>query len=145
MMTNDGTVLSERTTARTRIQIAQPETAQRPAQRRILREADRLFRQGVSAREFIDEIYGEEGVVERLLPRDGDQVEFEQTDEGRQVRALLAGLIDNQNGNAFPGDHTKVITVRIPATVHRLLKEEAHKRQTSLNKLVVGRALLTMV
>ena len=53
------------------------------------------------------------------------------------VARLRGGNADYQNGR----EPTRVITVRLPKSLHESLRDEAHQRNTSMNKLCISKLL----
>lgn len=68
--------------------------------------------------------------------------EYEQSEEYQQIQLMLAKLrergTDTSNTSKEP---TRVITVRMPKSLHEALRAEAHDRHTSMNKLCISKLL----
>jgi predicted HicB family RNase H-like nuclease len=92
---------------------------------------------------FHREILGPEGIVHKLFPGADDRRAFERTDEYREIQRLLNQLRENRPpaGEKEHGEPTKVITVRLPESVHHILLKEAESFQTSLNQLCITKLL----
>ena len=56
---------------------------------------------------------------------------------------MLAKLRERSVGTPVPDDlePTRVITVRLPKSLHEALRAEAHERRTSMNKLCISKLL----
>ncbi len=68
--------------------------------------------------------------------------QFEQTDEYQRIQQMLAKLRESDADlPGGPREPTRVITVRLPKSLHESLKSEAHERHTSMNKLCISKLL----
>ena len=54
---------------------------------------------------------------------------------------MLAKLREKNRSQAENIEPTRVITVRLPKSLHESLKSEAHDKQTSMNKLCISKLL----
>ena len=90
---------------------------------------------------FYREILGLNGVVHHTFPFQESLVEFEKTDIYREIQHMLARLRRQGPVPADPEDPTKVITVRLPKSLHEALRVEAHEHHTSMNKLCITKLL----
>lgn len=107
----------------------------------VIRIAQDLYRQSPDWVAFFREILGLTGVVRRAFPTSEELVAFEQTDEYAEIQAMLANL--RKTGPLPPDEEepTRVITVRMPRSLHESLRAEAHDRKTSMNKLCISKLL----
>ena len=68
--------------------------------------------------------------------------QFEQTPEYQRIQQMLAKLRENDADlPGGPREPTRVITVRLPKSLHESLRAEAHDRHTSMNKLCISKLL----
>ncbi len=107
----------------------------------VHRVASELFRQSPDWVTFFREVLGVDGVVRRLFESPSDLTALEQTAEYQEIQQMLAKLREN---GAAPDDNnepTRVITVRMPKSLHESLRTEAHERRTSMNKLCISKLL----
>lgn len=123
-----------------------PAAPARPAQQRceeVLRVAGEMFRQSPDWVTFLREVLGVGGAARKLFPSPEELAWFEQTEEYAEIQQMLAQL-RTQIVPTTSGDDkepTRVITVRLPKTLHELLRKEAHERSTSMNKLCISKLL----
>ncbi len=110
----------------------------------VLRVADEMFQQSPDWVTFFREILGLEGVVRRAFPSPELLCRFEQTPEYGEIQTRLAKLRARGDFFANSREPTRVITVRLPKSLHESLRAEAHERHTSMNKLCISK-LLQMV
>jgi predicted HicB family RNase H-like nuclease len=108
----------------------------------VYRVAHELFRQDPDWVTFFREVLGLEGVVRRAYPNPDEAARFEQTREYNEIQLMLAKLRERglQNKPTYQ-EPTRVITVRMPKSLHDSLRLEAHERRTSMNKLCIAKLL----
>ena len=87
---------------------------------------------------FFREVLGVDGLVRKLFVTSEEYAAFEKTDEYTEIQTMLARLRDRSGPEP---EVTRVITVRIPKSLHESLRDEAHERRTSLNQLCISKLL----
>lgn len=90
---------------------------------------------------FFREILGVEGVVRKMFPGAEELARFEQGTVYSEIQQMLAKLRDRSK---HPNENTepiRVITVRLPRSLHESLRFEAHERKTSMNQLCISKLL----
>lgn len=105
----------------------------------VLREAERLLELRPDWVRFYRDILGLDGVARRHFTTAEQMAAFEQTEEYQQVQKMLAFLREQPVSEAI--EQTKVITVRLPKSLHEALRDEAYHRRTSMNKLCISKLL----
>ena len=108
----------------------------------IIRIASELFEQGPDWVTFFREVLGLNGIIRQACPSAESLIAFEQTEQYQEILYMLAKL-RGQN-SAKPGatfEPTRVITVRLPKSLHESLRAEAHEKRTSMNKLCISKLL----
>lgn len=107
-----------------------------------LRIATELFRQGPDWVTFFREVLGVEGVTHRLFESPAEMLAFEQSPQYAEIQQMVAKLRERSNsGNDEKREPTRVITVRMPKSLHESLRAEAHTRRTSMNQLCISKLL----
>jgi predicted HicB family RNase H-like nuclease len=103
--------------------------------------ANNLYQQKPDWVGFFREVLGIDGIIRQAFPNQDDLAQFEKSREFDDIQLMLAKLRE-QNGSV-PGDKepTRVITVRLPKSLHESLRTEAHERHTSMNKLCISKLL----
>lgn len=109
-----------------------------------LRLASEMFRQQPDWVTFFREVLGVDGAVRKIFPNTGDLLAFEQTGEYAEIQQMVAKLREKSREPLDDREPTRVITVRLPKSLHESLRNEAHERKTSMNKLCISK-LLQMV
>ena len=104
------------------------------------RVAVALYEQDPDWVTFFREILGIGGVVRRLFPDDQTLLEFENTPEYAEIQSMLARL-RRKSDRGQNREPTRVITVRLPQSLHEALQAQAHLHRTSMNKLCISKLL----
>jgi predicted HicB family RNase H-like nuclease len=108
----------------------------------VFRIADEIFRQRPSWVTFFREVLGVDGIVRQVYNSPETLSQFEQTTEYQKIQQMLAKLRENDSDlPGGPREPTRVITVRLPKSLHESLRAEAHDRHTSMNKLCISKLL----
>ncbi len=90
---------------------------------------------------FYREVLGLRGVVRHTYPVRESLVEFEQTEAYEEIQHMLTKLREKGPVPANDEEPTRVITVRLPKSLHEALRVEAHEHHTSMNKLCISKLL----
>ena len=106
-----------------------------------LRVAGQMFEQDPDWVTFFREVLGVDGVVRRLFPSQEEIAAFEQSDAYTGIQNMVAELRRRRDGKPDDKEPTRVITVRLPQSLHQSLKVEARDRNTSMNKLCISKLL----
>ena len=108
----------------------------------VFRIADEIYRQRPSWVTFFREVLGVDGIVRQVYNSPEALSQFEQTPEYQRIQQMLAKLRENDADlPGGPREPTRVITVRLPKSLHESLRAEAHDRHTSMNKLCISKLL----
>jgi predicted HicB family RNase H-like nuclease len=108
----------------------------------VFRVANQLFSQEPDWVTFFREVLGVDGIVRRMYKDGPELAQFEQSEEYKNIQQMLAKLREkNGEPNGSPKEPTRVITVRMPKSLHEALKAEAHEMHTSMNKLCISKLL----
>ncbi len=118
------------------------ETTQMEASIREVRHvATERFKNGTNWVSFYREILGYNGLIDRLFPHAELRDQFEQTADYEDIQHLLAKLRDRHGQASQSDEPMRVITVRLPKSLHESLRFEAHHHKTSMNKLCISKLL----
>ena len=107
----------------------------------VLTVALNLHQQNPDWVTFFREVLGIEGVVRRAFPDAAERAEFETSAEYEEIQKLLTKLRERRGAPEKQTEATRVITVRIPKSMHESLIIEALHRRTSMNKLCISKLL----
>ncbi len=106
----------------------------------VYRRAYERFAQSSNWVKFYREVLGVGGIVRRAFPTREELAEFEKTEEFSKIQQMLAKLRE-QPVPWEAEEPTKVITVRLPKSLHDAIRAEAHEHQTSMNKLCISKLM----
>lgn len=109
--------------------------------REVLQVADNLYNQDPDWVTFFREVLGIDGIVRRKFPSFDALTKFEQTEEFDRIQKMLVKLREKRNASDPETEPTRVITVRLPKSMHEYLRTEAHDLRTSMNKLCISKLL----
>lgn len=90
---------------------------------------------------FFREVLGIEGLVRKAFPTFDELTEFEKSDEFDAIQHMLVKLREKKGSGDSDSEPTRVITVRLPKSMHEYLRTEAHDLRTSMNKLCISKLL----
>lgn len=92
---------------------------------------------------FFRETLGVNGAARSVFQTQDEYVKFEQSSEFAEIQKLVASLRTRRVGSK--NEPTRVITVRLPESLHEALKAEANDHNTSMNKLCISKLLQVLV
>ena len=109
--------------------------------REILQVAENLYRQDPDWVTFFREVVGIDGAVRKSFPSFEELTAFEQSEEFEAIQKMLVKLREKRTSSDPEAEPTRVITVRLPKSMHEYLRTEAHDLRTSMNKLCISKLL----
>lgn len=107
----------------------------------VLRVAESYYHKSSDWTAFFREVLGAEGIVRKTFSAGDDLEAFEHSREYSQIQQMLAKLRERKETQGDDAEPTRVITVRLPKSLHESLRKEAYSRQTSMNKLCISKLL----
>lgn len=107
----------------------------------IKQEAKQLYSLKPDWVTFYREILGLHGVVRHCFTTRVEIEAFEQSDAYHDILQMLAQLRQRGSVPAEDSEPTRVITVRLPKSMHETLRIEAFEHRTSMNKLCISKLL----
>ena len=123
-----------------------PAPPRMPEERRqeVFRIASELYKQQPDWVTFFRKVLGVEGIARKLFPSSQEMNALERSNEYFEIQQMLAKLRERGATPPDSSEPTRVITVRLPKSLHESLRTEAHEKRTSMNKLCISK-LLQMV
>ncbi len=106
----------------------------------VLRVAERLHAMEPDWVVFFSEMLGVDGHVQKMFPRKAALHAFECTPQYARIRELLDDLRSRQ-AEAPKRQSRRVVTVRMPRSLHETLKGEARRLGVSINQLCVTKLI----
>lgn len=107
----------------------------------VLEFAESRYRQNPDWVTFFREVLGVDGAARKTFPTYDELSTFEQSDEFDKIQKLLVKLREKRPSADTESEPTRVITVRLPKSMHESLRTEAHDLRTSMNKLCISKLL----
>jgi predicted HicB family RNase H-like nuclease len=107
----------------------------------IQQRAVELFEKDTDWATFFREVLGVNGIVHRTYYTPESLAEFEKTAQYQEIQGMLSKLREKNLQVPVSDEPTRVITVRLPKSLHEALRAEAHNRQTSMNQLCISKLL----
>lgn len=90
---------------------------------------------------FFREVLAVDGLARKLFPTDEEYSQFMTTSHYDQLLQMLTALRSRDLPENDPNDPQRMITVRLPKSLHEALCEEAGRLNISVNKLCISRLL----
>ncbi|TWU67698.1 toxin-antitoxin system HicB family antitoxin [Crateriforma conspicua] len=87
------------------------------------------------------ELLGTEGVCRKLFPHPDQMRYFETTDPYIEIQEMIAALRSQEVGKGGASEPERMITIRIPKSLHEALRMEADEQNLSINKLCITKLL----
>lgn len=109
--------------------------------REVFQKAYQLFSRKPDWVTFFRNILGVSGTVRRNYTNREEMARFEQTESYAQIQQMLTKLREGVSPSTEDAEPNRVITVRLPKSLHDLLREEAYEHRTSMNKLCISKLL----
>ena len=111
---------------------------------KVLNVARQLFQEKPDWVTFFRETLGVKGAARAVFPSQVDYVQFEQSKEFLDIQKMVASLRTRKAAGS-KNEPTRVITVRLPESLHEALKAEASDHNTSMNKLCISKLLQVLI
>ena len=112
---------------------------------KVLQVARELFQSKPDWVTFFRETLGVSGAARNVFPRQQDYVAFEKSREYSEIQNMVLALRNRKIPGSSGNEPTRVITVRLPESLHEALKAEASDHNTSMNKLCISKLLQVLV
>jgi predicted HicB family RNase H-like nuclease len=107
----------------------------------VLGVAERLHAVGPEWVIFFREVLGVDGIVRRTFNTPEALVRFECTPHYARIREMLDDLRDRERERPVERDAQRVVTVRMPSSLHETLKAEAEELRVSINTLCISKLI----
>ncbi len=107
----------------------------------ILDGAAEIFGVAPTWTAFYREVLGKQGSIRTLFPDQDDRAQFEECDQYFQIMEMLTTLRSRDLPENDPTEPQRMITIRLPMTLHDAVCQEANELKVSVNKLCITRML----
>ncbi len=109
--------------------------------RSVVSLAAELFGVSPTWTAFYREVLGEFGIVRTLFSELEERQAYELTDSHSQIFEMLTTLRSRDLPENDPTEPQRMITIRLPMTLHNAICSEANELDVSVNKLCISRML----
>jgi len=107
----------------------------------VLEVAERLYAMNPEWVVFFRETLGVDGIVRRTFSDPDALVRFECSPQYARIREMLDGLRARQSERPADRETQRVVTVRMPRSLHETLKAEAEQMRVSINTLCISKLM----
>lgn len=107
----------------------------------VLQVAERLFAMKPEWVIFFREVLGVDGIVRRTFPEPDSLLRFECSPQYARIREMLDDLRSRQREQPAERETQRVVTVRMPRSLHETLKAEAEQCRVSINTLCISKLM----
>jgi len=107
----------------------------------VLEVAERLHAMNPEWVIFFREVLGVEGIVRRTFNTPEALVRFECSPHYARIREMLDELREQEREQPAERDVQRVVTVRMPSTLHETLRAEAEQLRVSINTLCISKLM----
>jgi predicted HicB family RNase H-like nuclease len=107
----------------------------------VLEVAERLHAMTPDWLIFFREVLGVDGIVRRTFNNPEALVRFECSPQYARIREMLDELRERQRDRPAEREVQRVITVRMPSSLHETLKAEADEMRVSINALCISKLM----
>jgi len=109
--------------------------------REAMRLAQEAFAKTGSWVAFYREMLGADGVVRKLYPSADEMRHFESSREWAELQEMVAALRSQDTSKGDSVEPERMITIRLPKSLHDALRIEADEMKLSINKLCISKLL----
>lgn len=89
---------------------------------------------------FFREVFGVRGLINEAFATSEERDAFAETMHHGDIQAMLRELRESESdGGSDDKERTRVITLRVPSSVHHAIRQKAADRMMSMNKYLLSR------
>jgi predicted HicB family RNase H-like nuclease len=107
----------------------------------VLQVAERLYAMDPEWVVFFREVLGVDGIVRRTFNDAESLIRFECSPQYARIREMLDALRTRQQDGPVEREAQRVVTVRMPRSLHETLKNEAGLLRVSVNTLCISKLM----
>ena len=125
------------------LQLPPPNCSLAPAERgrEVIRLAQEAFAKTGNWVVFYRELLGANGIVRKLFSDLEELRLFEQSTEFAELQEMVAAMRSQDGSKADASEPERMITIRLPKSLHDALKRESEESNLSINKLCISKLL----
>ncbi len=127
----------------TSLELPPPNVALPPQERgrEVLRLAEEAFARTGNWVVFYREMLGQEGIVRKLFPSPEEMRDFESSREFAELQEMIAATRSQDTSKGDSAEPERMITIRLPKSLHDSLRIESEQLKLSINKLCISKLL----
>ncbi len=108
---------------------------------RVVSTAAELFGVAPTWTAFYREVLGEKGIVRTIFTESDELESYECSEQHSQIFEMLTTLRSRDLPENDPTELQRMITIRLPMSLHNAICDEANELEVSVNKLCISRML----
>lgn len=90
---------------------------------------------------FYRTMLGIDGLVAELFPDPAERQRFFQTESHAELQEMIAAMRSTDQSKSDATEPERMITIRIPMTLHEVLMQEAEAAELSINRLCISKLI----
>ncbi|TWU48086.1 peptide chain release factor 1 [Rubripirellula reticaptiva] len=107
----------------------------------VMKAAEAQFALSGSWVAFYREMLGTEGLVQRTFPTTTEFAQFQKSKQFAELQEMVAALRSHESSKGDTNEPEKMITIRLPKSLHDALTQESNELNLSINKLCISKLL----
>ncbi|MGB7326520.1 MAG: hypothetical protein WBD31_16720 [Rubripirellula sp.] len=107
----------------------------------VMKAAEAQFALSGSWVAFYREMLGTEGLVHRTFPVATEFAQFQKSKQFAELQEMVAALRSHESTKGDTNEPEKMITIRLPKSLHDALTQESNDLNLSINKLCISKLL----
>lgn len=107
----------------------------------VLRAAEQAFAGTGKWVVFYRTMMGTDGVVQNLFPNSQQRQQFCQSEAMAEVQEMIAAMRSADTSKSDATEPERMITIRIPMTLHEVLKKESDWAELSINQVCISKLI----
>jgi hypothetical protein len=118
-----------------------PEASAEAKGRELMRLAQIAFAETGLWVVFYRTMLGMDGLVNRLFPKPDEKAKFQRSAAHAEIQEMVAAMRSSDNSKGDSIEPERMITIRIPMSLHIVLVDEAKQLGLSINQICVSKLL----
>ncbi|MEL6895565.1 MAG: hypothetical protein AAFP90_05620 [Planctomycetota bacterium] len=108
----------------------------------VKQAAESVFSQTGYWAVFYSHVLGVNGVVAKMFPSESERRRFETSEHFDELLAMLTAIRAADTSKIAKVDKQRMLTVRVPETLHETLRHECDQLDVAMNRLAISKLLL---
>lgn len=107
----------------------------------VMRVSEKAFAETGKWVVFYRTLMGADGVVMSLFPDSKERQRFYQSRIHAELQEIIAAMRSSDTSKSDSTEPERMITIRIPMTLHEVLKDESNWAELSINQLCISKLI----